>query len=175
VKPWTDDEVLDTCRRQWSALGMTEVEASNITKVWQEDLLDRLGILMIAPMPRPLYDEMFPIEILPQPDEMVRAGLVFDTLAGQQERMAWLRALPATLREVGQNRANPEFSLRAKSRRAFQAVGDLGLEVLDELAKSQDPEVRVTAQDLAGAIRSGGDLGPNAILPSKENSAGLIE
>lgn len=175
VKPWTDEEVLDACRRQWSALGMTEAEAAKITKVWEDDLLGRLGILLIAPMPRPLYDKMFPIEILPKPDEMVRAGLVFDTLEGQQERIGWLPALPATLRKIGQNLANPEFSVRTKSRSAFLAAGDLGLGILDELAKSDNPEVRVTARDLAGVIRSGEDLGPNALHPTKENSQGLIE
>lgn len=175
VKRWTDEKVLDASRRQWSALGMSEAEASHITKVWKEDLLVRLGVLLIAPMPRPLYDKMFPIEILPKPDEMVRAGLVFDTLEGQQERIGWLPALPATLRKVGQNLASPEFSVRTKSRNAFLATADLGLGILAELAKSENPEIRVIAEDLAGVIRSGEDLGPNALHPSNENSEGLIE
>ena len=118
---------------------------------------------------------MFPIEILPKPDEMVRAGLVFDTLEGQQERIGWLPALPATLRKVGQNLASPEFSVRTKSRNAFLAIADLGLGILAELAKSKNPEIGVIAEDLTGVIRSGEDLGPNALHPSNENSEGLIE
>jgi hypothetical protein len=126
-------------------------------------------------MPEEIYDRMFPLEIVPPPDEVVRAALVFDTLDGAKARAQWLPGLAATLRSTGENLASEEFATRAKAQAAFRAVGDLSLEILSEFSRSDDPEVRGAARELAAEIEAGPGLGINKLRPSKENATGLVE
>jgi hypothetical protein len=174
LKKWTEEETLAACRRQWRALGMTEAESAGIVEVWKSDLVARLGVLVIAPMPEVLYNKMFPLEIVPKPDEIVRAGLVFDTLTGQDARRHWLPALNAELRKRGDMFESEKFAERTAAQAAFRAAGDLGLEVLAALSKSEEPEVRRTAKRLAKEINSG-ELRIDLVRPTKENSTSLVE
>lgn len=174
-REWSDFKVLDSCRSQWRALGINAAEAEGIVKVWESDLLKRLGVLVISPMPRELYDAMFPIAIEPKPDELVRVGLVFDTLPGQESRSAWLPGLEESLRKVGAQLASEVFSERAAAQFAFRSAGDLGTGVLGELVKSDKPEVRQSAKLLLEAAGPS-DLGIEYLRPrSRQHAERLVE
>src|SRR5262249_24907814 len=63
-----DDEnfsaaLLDACRRQWQAYGMTKEEATAIVDVWKTELLQTKGFLLISRMPETYYRAMFPLSI----------------------------------------------------------------------------------------------------------------
>ena len=166
---WAEETIVKNCRQQWSALGMSETESSAIVEIWKKDLVNRLGVLVISPMPRELYDAMFPITIDPMPDELVRAGLVFDTLPGQESRSAWLPGLSAHLRKLGLQLTSGD-----DAERAFLSAGDLAAEILIELAESKDPELRRKAQSLQ--TKPAGDLGIEFQRPrDPDHAASLVK
>lgn len=170
---WSEERVFTVCKMQWRALGMTEAEAEGIVKVWGDDLLDRLGVLVISPMPEELYNAMFPITIEPKPDELVRAGLVFDTLPGQEARRHWLPAIDEHLRRAGAQLASEEYSKRVAAQFAFRSAGTLASGVLAELAKSDEPEVRRSARELQiGTVPA--DLGVEYLRPRSKAHANLL-
>ena len=175
LRKWEAKEALAACREQWLALGMRENEARAIVEIWKSDLDGRVGVLVITPMPRPFYDRMFPIEIEPKPEELVRAGLVFDTLPGQSARRSWLPALAASLRATGADLAGEAFESRLAAQTKFLAAGDIGLGVLAELAQSEDPEVSQAALRLSARISKASDVGISALRPTKENSTSFVE
>ena len=175
LQKWDSERALDACRRQWQELGMSKAEADAIVEVWKSDLLGRPGVLVIAPMPRSLYDQMFPIEIKPEPTELVRAGLVFDFLPGQAARADWLPELTLTLLRTGNDLEADTFKKRQAARREFLAAGDLALGVLDELMNSNELETRAAAKKLTAQIRAAADLGLSVRRPDEFNAERFVE
>jgi hypothetical protein len=154
---WSVETILKNCRKQWKALGMTDAESFAIVEIWKKDLVNRLGVLVISPMPRELYDAMFPITIDPQPDELVRAGIVFDTLPGQESCSVWLPGLAEHLRKLGPLLTSVEYAERSAAEFAFLSAGDLATEILNELAESKEPNLRVKVRQMQQKSRT--DLG----------------
>ena len=175
LQKWGSERALDACRRQWLELGMTKAEADAIIEVWKSDLLGRPGVLVITPMPRSLYDQMFPIEIKPEPTELVRAGLVFDFLPGQAARADWLPELRQALLRNGNDLAADTFEKRQAAHREFLAAGDLALGVLEELMNSNELESRAAAKKLTAQIRAAADLGLSVRRPDKQNAETFVE
>jgi len=148
AKPWPREELLAACRAQWRAFGMTEPESRAIVDTWERDLVARVGFLVIARMPDRLYERMFPMTIAPRPDELVRVGLVFDTVPGADARAAWLPGLNDSLRQLGAELGAEEYARRQAAASRFMELGDLARPFLRELQKSPDPEVAATARGL---------------------------
>ena len=141
AKELTAAEVLDRCARQWRAMGMTPAEAEAIVKVWKPDLLNTVGFLAVARMPADAYGKMFPLTVEPKPDELVRVGLVFDVLAGQDTRAGWLPGLKATLDAWAKDLAAADYHRREAAAARFERMGDLCRPYLKDLTQSGDPEV----------------------------------
>lgn len=148
AKPWAADEVLAWAKRQWQEMGMTEEEARAIVLAWRPDLLETAGFLVIARMPSDLYERMFPLAIAPEPDELVRVGLVFDTVGGQDSRSAWLPGLRARMEEWSAGLTAPDFRQRREAANRFARLGDLARPYLRTLANDPDPARAMAAAEL---------------------------
>jgi hypothetical protein len=141
VQPATDEQILSACSAQWRAMGMTEGETAAIIAAWKPDLLHRVGFIVCARMPEKSYNAMFPLQVTPKPDEVVRVGMVFDVLPGQNDRLAWLPELKKTLVGWGQQLGDADFRKREAASRNFQKLGDLSKPYLMELKESRNPEI----------------------------------
>ena len=174
LRPWTEAEALEAFRRQWIALGMSTAEATAIVSIWKTDLVNRLGVLVVSPMPREIYDRMFPITISPRPDELVRAGLVFDTLAGQGKRLNWLPGLSATLHKKSHGLTDADPKIRKRSESAFLMAGDLALSILETLGM-REARLAVIARELDVRIRASQKARAKTARPTKGNAAQMVE
>ena len=152
AKDGAEAALLALCRAQWTQAGLTEQEAEAIVATWQPDLLRTIGVLVISRMPRDVYDAMFPLAVHPTPKEVVRVGLVFDTLAGQPARERWLPGLSRTLDALGRHLGHAAHKTRAAARQRLARIGDLAKPYLERWAASDDPEVAVTARRLLKAL-----------------------
>ncbi len=148
-------KLLAACRAQWRAFGLTGEEAAAIVETWRPDLLGKTGFLVAARVSSKTYDAIFPLKVTPKPDELVRAGLVFDTLPGEDARLGWLPALEGTMKEWAEDLASEEFKVRDAARKRFAAAGDLAKPFLQKLAKSSDAEVRSSASNLLKDLEPG--------------------
>lgn len=165
--------LLAACRAQWEAFGMTKEEARAIVEIWKPDLLNFKGFLVISRLPSALYEKIFPLEITPKPAELVRAGVIFDTLPGEAARINWLSELGKLMSAWGKDLGSEDFDTRAKAARAFAKLGDLATPELQKLADSPDAETRTIAQRLLAALKPQ----PQEALPThgKGSKSTLIE
>ena len=149
------EAILAACRAQWEAFGMSPVEARMIVEVWREDLLTRPGFLVITRMSPADYAEMFPLTITPTPDQLVRVGLVFDTLPKipAAARLAWLPRLAAAMQGWAKDLAGEGGPQRTAAIAGLAKAGDLASPLLDELRAGSDLRVRAAALDLLGRLR----------------------
>jgi hypothetical protein len=149
-----EDALLALCRAQWTGFGMTEAEAKATVATWRSDLLETIGVLVVSRMPREVYNRMFPLSVDPRPKELVRVGMVFDALAGQPLRARWLPGLPRTLDRLGRQLGDESYETRIAARRRLERIGELAKPFLERWAKSDDPEVAVTARRLLETIEA---------------------
>jgi hypothetical protein len=147
-------KLLAACRAQWEAFGMTREEAQAIVETWKADLLEKTGFLVISRMPAKAYDAMFPLKITPAPDQVVRAGVIFDTLPGEESRLVWLPGIEAQLRKIADDLARGEPVVRAAAVKQLLARGELAGGLAAQLAKSDDPEARAAAAEFQRAMRA---------------------
>jgi len=150
----TSAKLLTACRRQWEAFGMTREEAQAIVETWKPDLLDRPGFLVLSRMPAKAYDAMFPLKIMPPPDEVIRAGVVFDTLPGESARLTWLPAVKTKLDKMASDLARGDCQAREAARKGLLALGELASPFVAQLAESKDPEVRAAAEEFQRVLRA---------------------
>lgn len=59
------------------AEGLTEAESRALLEAWGEEFFETPGLRAIAMIPRWLYDTLLPLTIEPEPDELVRVGLLW--------------------------------------------------------------------------------------------------
>ena len=147
------EKILAACRAQWESFGVTAAEAHAIVDTWKPDLLKRVGFLVVARLPTELYDKIFPLTIAPKPDELVRAGAIFDALPGDDGRLDWLPALKAQMRSWVKDLTNEDFDVRKQTAARFLRHGDLVRPFLQELAKSDDAEIRNSAAGLLAQLK----------------------
>lgn len=169
AEEWPAERVLAACAEQWKAMGMTEEEAAAIVRVWRPDLLETVGVMVIARMPIDLYDKMFPLEVTPRLDELVRVGLVFDALGGQDARAGWLPGLRPTLDAWAKDLAAKDYRERERAAGKFERLGDLARPFLRTLVESPDAEVARAAAVLLkqadGPTTAPADGPPGAVRP----------
>jgi hypothetical protein len=127
---------------------MSGAEAKAIVETWKPDLLKKTGFLVVARLPAELYDKTFRLLIAPKPDELVRAGVIFDALPGDDERLDWLPALKTQMRTWVKDLTSEDFEIRKQAATRFLRYGDLARPFLLELAKADDAEIRNSAAEL---------------------------
>lgn len=148
AQEWPGERPLAACADQCVAMGLTEPEATALVRAWRPDLLDTVGVLVLARMPADLYDKMFPLTVEPKPDEVVRVGLVFDALGGQDARAGWLPGLRPTMDEWAKALAARDYRDRERAAAKFERLGDLARPYLRMLTASPDAEVARAASVL---------------------------
>jgi hypothetical protein len=151
--PCRDEEILQAARTQWESYGLTKEEAAAIVETWRPDLLNTLGFLVIARLPSPVYDRMFPLSVTPAPRQLVRAGVIFDTLPGEAERLNWLPALRATFETWAKDLNDESFEVRERATLRLQSLGDLPRPYLEKLAQSDQLEVQAIARRLLEQLK----------------------
>ena len=62
------------------ARGLSEAEARSLLETWRDELFSSPVPRAISFVPRQLYDFMLPIRVTPEPQELVRVGLVIEEL-----------------------------------------------------------------------------------------------
>lgn len=149
AEPTTLDVVREAAREQWLSYGMTEEEATMIVSVWEEDLWETKGFLVVSRMPSSIYDkQIFPIDINPEPAELVRAAVIFDNLPGLNGRLEWLPGFNVKLEKLlgGLGSADPRVREAATS--GLAEYGDLAMEVVKKGMLSEDPETKMRSESL---------------------------
>lgn len=162
-KPVAREALEKAAEQQWLSFGMTEEEATMIVSVWADDLWENRGFLVVSRMPPKIYDaHVFPIDIEPKPDELVRAAVIFDTMPGVAGRVGWLPKLRPQILELlgGLGSANP--LVREKATSGIAMYGDLAREVLEEVAGEGDIESKMRVKRLLGKL----DRKPASNLPT---------
>ena len=149
------EALLAACRAQWETCGMNADEARMIVDVWREDLLKRPGFLVISRMEPADYEAMFPLTITPKPDQLVRVGLVFDTLptVSAADRLAWLPRLSVAMSQWAAALAGADGPQRNEAITELAHVGDLARPLLDRLRVGSDARVRAAVLDLLGRLQ----------------------
>ena len=145
--------LLKAAREQWESFGMTPEEATSIVEAWKPDLLGHIGVMVLAKMPGNLYEKMFPITVTPQPEKIVRAGVVFDQLPGDANRLVWLPGLEKIMNEWAKALSKEDFEIRNAAKTKFARLGDLARLYLEKLAKNDDAEVRTAAEQLLNDLK----------------------
>lgn len=153
--PGDEASLLAACRAQWESLDMTGEEARAIVEIWKPDLLSRTGFIVAARVPAEVYDQMFPLEVTPRPEKLVRAGVVFDELPGQDARLGWLPALERTFERWAADLADENYGKRRAAALRLAGAGDLARPFLEKLGKSADPEVQASARALLDQLQPG--------------------
>ncbi len=148
-----DIAILAAARAQWEAFGITKEEASAIVKSWRSDLLDTPGFLVISRMPPPLYEKMFPLTVTPKPKEIVRVGMVFDTVPGSDDRLSWLPSSQLVFKEWARGLEDPDSEVRAPAAAKLARQGDLVRPLLKSLIESGAPRAQSEARDLLAKLR----------------------
>jgi hypothetical protein len=152
-EPCDDTQILHAARTQWEAFGVTKEEATAIVESWRADLLKTPGFLVVSRLPAEVYDGMFPLTVTPSPQQIVRAGVVFDTLPGEAARMGWLPALNAVLESWSKELEHAEFEVRERAVGRFIRLGDLPRPFLEKLAKADLPETQAIARSLLERLK----------------------
>lgn len=147
-KPAGTETLLAACRSQWESHGMTSEEARAIVEIWRADLIGRPGFLLISAIGRETYDKLFPIDISPKPDELVRTCMVFDTLSRQPARAEWLKGFGTKAVQAGKRLGSLDYATRERAMAELAKLGDLAEPFLKQLARSNDAEIRVRAEAL---------------------------
>jgi len=104
-------------RKALVAAGLYEAEADALLKIWHKGLFDRPGVTAFYVLPQKQYDAMLPLRIHPQPNQVVRVGLVLHPHAEHDPTLA---ARVAAL--IGKL-ADPTFKVREQ---ATQDLAELG-------------------------------------------------
>lgn len=147
--PCSADALIAACAAQWTHFGMTEAEGKTIASIWRDDLLKPDRCLLIARMPPKKYEQMFPLTIDPPPAQLVRIGMVFDSL--DTAAATWLPGREQFQRAVAQAAADLSSGDWKTREKATKSLADQGLSakpVLEQLARSDNPEVSSRAQIL---------------------------
>ena len=150
LEPWDDATLFAQCRKQWQAFGMTPQEAAGIVECWRSELAEKPGFLLISRVPEPIYEQIFPLAISPQPTELVRACLVFDLLPGQNERQHWIPEIREEGSKLIEALAADSFKERMAARSKLLSMGEIIspflAEILADLEK--DAQSRISASDI---------------------------
>jgi hypothetical protein len=162
--------LLTASREQWESYGMTAEEATAIVEAWKPDLLGHIGVMVIGKIPASTYDKMFPLTVTPQPEKIVRVGVVFDHLPGDAGRLAWLPALENTMKTWAADLGKEDFEVRNTAKKRFGRLGDLAKGFLETLKKNDDPEVKSTISELTGAIEKTPELRISHYKPENETA-----
>jgi hypothetical protein len=124
AKEFSEDELLEACRSHWQQFGMTQAEAKAIVQSWRPDLLRAWQILVISRMPAEVYEKMFPLTVSPQPDKLVRVGMVFDRLKGK----SCANVVPGLSDHIKDLREQAKSDDQLKSKQAKAELDGLGLQ-----------------------------------------------
>ena len=163
-RPATDRDILGAAQSQWQSYGLTKEEAVAIVEAWKPDLLGTLGFLVISRMPTTLYEQMFPLTVTPKPTAIVRAGVVFDTLPGSQERLSWLPELRKRFEKWGQELGNENSVAREAAAAELARQGDLVRPVLEDLVQRKTGALKSEAEKLLALLKPQKVDGP--LLPT---------
>lgn len=147
-QPGTPEDLLAACSRQWESCGLSAAEANTVVAIWRADLLKPGRMLLISRMPPKLYDAMFPLKISPEPNAIVRVGMVFDPL----EIASWSADTREKLASLGQQLSSERFADREAATAELTRMGSGARGLLEALLKSNDVEVRTRAADILAKI-----------------------
>ena len=164
--PSGDAEILQAARAQWEAFGLTKEEAAAIVETWRPDLLATPGFLVASRVPPRVYDQMFPLSVTPAPRQVVRAGVIFDTLPGEAERLAWLPALSETFEAWVKDLNHNDFEVRERATARFARLGDLPRPFLEKVAQGDQPEAQAIARGLLARLKPA-DVQPPLVKTGK--------
>ena len=166
-------ELLELCREFWLQTGLTATETDAVVDIWSSDLADTPGFLMLSTLPRKTYDVIFPIEIDPVPSELVRVGVIIDTLQGQPDRGAWLDRLQPKIEAWGEQLGSDDFTVRDQATRQLLRLSDIANTQLLRWKRHQDAEVAGRAELLLAASQPR-DRAPPPVNVYQGRARGMI-
>lgn len=163
--PCSAEALLAACAAQWTHFGMTESEGKTIAGIWRDDLLKPERCLLLSRMPPKKYEKMFPLTIDPAPAQVVRVGMVFDSLdAGAATWLPGREKLQQAVAQAAADLSSGDWKTREKATKALSEQGLSAKPLLEQLARSDNPEVSSRAQILLKKLL------PAVPTPAKEGT-----
>ena len=120
--------------------GLNEDEAQSLLDVWGPGLFDRQGITLIYRISQDTYDQWLPLECRPEPEKIVRLGLVVHHHL-EPELEANIKAL---ISELGSD----AFAVRQKAEDELRAIGAPALQFIAQHGKNAPLEVQLRCRKL---------------------------
>ena len=120
---------------QLIAAGLFRAEAEGLVAIWKKEFFETPGLHVLYRLPQDEYDRMLPLQIKPEPQKIVRAGL------------AWLPHLETDLKErvagMVKQLGDETFEKREEAYKALQAIGPASMPFLQaEHQSAKDAEIK---------------------------------
>ncbi|MGI9518486.1 MAG: hypothetical protein ACR2NP_15630 [Pirellulaceae bacterium] len=124
--------------------GLHDDEAQSLLDVWATGLFDRFGLTVFYRIPQSTYDEWIPLHFQPEPENLVRVGLVvhyhlepeLDQIVGQ------------LLDDLGAD----NYATRADADRYLHSIGGAAFPAIRQAAVSEDREQAARARRLLQSL-----------------------
>ncbi len=126
--------------------GLKMKEAKSIVKIWDQEFFKNKGIRIIYRMSRNQYDNLLSIKITPEPDKLVRVGLVLVEDINPE--------LQTKIENLIKMLASKKDAERDKTSQSLLKIGRPALAALYRTAKSKAPEVKQRALNIINKIQS---------------------
>jgi hypothetical protein len=92
--------------------------------------------------------------------------VIFDTLPGEAERLAWLPALSETFEAWAKDLNHNDFEVRERAAARFARLGDLPRPFLEKVAQGDQPEAQAIARGLLARLKPA-DVQPPLVKTGK--------
>ena len=127
-------------RQRLIEAGLHVDEAQSLIDVWRPGLFERPGISIIHRISQKTYDEWIPLHLNPQPENMVRVGLVVH----QNLEPELDEEITKLIGQLG----SKVYKVREQAQRDLHAIGGAAMKSIKAAAKHDDPEIADRANRL---------------------------
>jgi hypothetical protein len=122
--------------------GLFDREAVGMAKIWRETFFERPGRWMLWRLDPKTVDELYPLELDPEPTRQVRVHLVIAPLLAEDE------ATSAAIAQLVERFLDNSFKAREEAAAAIRAIGPRAALYLTDHLNHPNPEVRSRVIDL---------------------------
>jgi hypothetical protein len=128
-------EAGETLLKQLTAAGLNEDEARLLVEFWSREMFETPGVCAFYRIPQSEYDARMPLAVTPQPEKVVRVGLIYH---GHLEQDFAERIM-----ELVKQLDAPKFADRDAATKKLLAIGPAALVHLQKLRGRKDLSVEV--------------------------------
>lgn len=138
--------VPDRLKKQLVNSGLNDDEADSLIAVWNDGLFRRTGVTLFYRISQSTYDEWIPLFFNPEPNKIVRVGLVVHHhLEPELDK-----AIEDLITELGSD----DFEVRANADKMLREIGGAAIPAIEKIADQGDPESRIRAKRILNSLKT---------------------